>query len=186
VSARIRGNPNGAGSSEVRTTLCLVVKRKIVPKAWVLYWKHQVHQSLLVALDYEVVAVLPSSWQEARVCEVLERLYVERMSTADEMLIYRKSHSGPYKPHNPVALHGVPVSGLSYLIGHNPVLNARLVSHLRANGDDELEWVEFGPTHWPHLCEATGNPQCADAGKPPKSWNVVGRVRDWHESGAAL
>ncbi len=65
-------------------------KRRSI-KAWVLYWEIQPGGPSPVASDGEVAAILPAMWGEDRVCDVLERLYLERAATPVELMACKYS-----------------------------------------------------------------------------------------------
>jgi hypothetical protein len=137
-------------------------------KSWVLYWENMPGGPLPIALDNEVVAVLPPSWGEDRVKDVLERLYLERAMTAAELLGWRNRSSSPYPAVCATYLHHIKVTDLAYYCGHNPILTARKVEQLVAVGEHELAWAEIGVTHHSsQLCEAAGMKDCPLVGKEP-------------------
>lgn len=137
-------------------------------KAWVLYWEKQPGGPIPIAEDGEVVAVLPPAWGKDRVCEVLERLYLERAASPAELVQCRQSGTFPYKPQCAAYLHRLPVADLAYICGHNPVLVARHVENLVVLGDDEIAWDEVGVAHTPALCELAGEGNCQLANQAPK------------------
>jgi hypothetical protein len=59
-------------------------------------------------------------------------------------------------------------------------LTARRVERLRAD-DDALEWLEFGPVHLQHSCEAAGAPDCPRIGQPREEWSVRWEGGDWDD-----
>jgi hypothetical protein len=156
-------------------------------KSWVLYWEPMPGHPLPIALDHEVVAILPPSWGEDRVKDVLERLYLERTSTLDELLMWRNRGSSPYPPECGASYHGIRVVGLEYYCGHNPILKARKVERLVAIGEEELSWMEIGMTHTPFLCEAAGEEDCPLIGKEPYSIRKHGKraFRPWSQGNLA-
>jgi hypothetical protein len=134
----------------------------------VLYWEAQPGRPLPIARDHEVVAILPPSWGDDRVNDVLERLYLERAMTPSELVNWRSRGSSPYPPECGAYLHRVRVIGLEFFCGHNPILKARKVEQLRAVSEHELAWVEVGVYHrTATLCEAAGGKDCPLVGKEP-------------------
>lgn len=145
-------------------------------KAWVVYWELQCGRPLPIAQDSEVVGVLPPTWGRDRVCDVLERLYLERAMTSAELVQWRRVGASPYPPECGTYLHGVQVVDLEYFCGHNPILKARKVEKLISIGEHELRWEEVGVTHRSELCAAAGVPDCELAGQEPRrvtrSWRA--------------
>ena len=132
-------------------------------KAWVLYWEVQPGGPLPIAHNNEVVAVLPSRWGDARVCDVLERLFLERAAVPSELVAWRAGGS-PYPPKHLLWMHSNPVRDEGYYCGHNPILIARKIQHLRVLGDHELEWQELSVEHHADFCRATwGVADCPEA-----------------------
>jgi hypothetical protein len=97
-------------------------------------------------------------------CSHLEHLYLERAATLAEMLDWRKTGSAPYQPKCAAFMHNVPVGGLSYECGHNPVLIAYKVQNLTAPDEHELAWEEPGVEHRSDVCHRFfGVPNCTEA-----------------------
>jgi hypothetical protein len=141
--------------------------RRTGVNAWVVYWEVMPGGPLPIARNNEVVAVLPPRWGDARVREVLERLFLERAATPSELVEWRAGGS-PYPPKHLLWMHSVPVGGAGYYCGHNPILIARKVQRLRVLGDDELEWEEISAKHRAAFCRATwGVENCAEAERGP-------------------
>jgi hypothetical protein len=144
-------------------------------KAWVLHWEVRPGGPAPIAQDGEVVAILSSRMGVEKVKEVLERLYMQRAFSLAELVMFRRSGSGPYPVHSNVYVHGIEVSGLGYECGHNPVLIARLAERVRAISEDVIEWEEVGPLHASWHCAIHHLPPCADADKPPSRRRVRSR-----------
>lgn len=141
--------------------------RRAGVKAWVLYWEVLPGGPVPITCNNEVVAVLPSRWRDARVCEVLERFFLERAATPSELVVWRAGGS-PYPPRHLLWMHSVPYGGAGYYCGHNPMLVARKVQRLRVLGDDELEWEEMSAEHHADFCRATwGIEDCPEAKRGP-------------------
>ncbi len=101
-------------------------------------------------------------------CDVLERLYLERAVTFAELVSWRMKGSSPYPPRCGAYIHGVQVVRLEYYCGHNPILKAYKVENLSVDGDDLLEWDEIGPLHTRGLCaQIAGVKNCPLAAEGP-------------------
>lgn len=141
--------------------------RRAGAKAWVLYWEVLPGGPLSIARNNEVVAVLPPQWGDARVLDILERLFLERAAVPSELVEWRSSGL-PYPPKNLLWMHSVPVGCSGYYCGHNPMLVARKVQRLRVLSDDELEWEETSVEHHADFCRATwGVEHCPEAKRGP-------------------
>lgn len=141
--------------------------RRAGVKAWVLYWEVLPGGPLPIARNNEVVAVLPTQWGDARVCDVLERFFLERAAVPSELVEWRAGGS-PYPPKHLLWMHSVPVGGAGYYCGHNPILIARKAQRLRVLSDDELEWEEISAEHHAAFCRATwGVENCPEAKRGP-------------------
>jgi hypothetical protein len=137
-------------------------------KAWLIRWEHIPGNPGNIALDGEVVAVLPARLSENHVEEVLLRLYVERTASLAELVAWRQPRNAPYQPMPMFHTHGVRTYG-GLIIGHNPALVARYVEDLIAPDHDTLTWIERPPAHNPGLCEALRFPECELSTVVPES-----------------
>lgn len=138
--------------------------KSTVKTAWIIYW--EVMGDHYDVKDGDVVTVLSSRLGEERVKDTLDLLYKQFSYTLDERITYRQIGSGPYKVINPLKAHGIPVAGVQYSIGNNPMLTVRKVQNLRINGD-KLSWSEESVIHPDWLCNDRGFPDCPLKGKPP-------------------
>jgi hypothetical protein len=158
-------------------------KRSSGVKAWIIYWEVHPGHPLPVAHDNEVVAVLSAIWGNEKVKDILERLHLERTMTPAELLSWRGRASSPYPPQVGANRHGIPVEGLEYWCGHNPMLVARKVEQLMAIDEFELQWKQVGIRHYSFSCEAAGVRSCPLAGKDPpileKRWRRPGYGSTW-------
>lgn len=99
----------------------------------------------------------------------LELLYKQAAYTLEEQIKWRQPGRGPYKVENNLRLHGVPATGRSYSIGHNPMLTLKKVEQLRQTGNT-ISWIEKSLEHPSWLCKEIGHPECKLAGLPAQQW----------------
>jgi hypothetical protein len=131
--------------------------------AWLVYW--QVMGDQYDVKDGDIVTVLSSRLGEEKVKAALELLFKQCAYTFDERLEYRQYESGPYKIINPLRAHGVPVGGLQYSIGTNPMLTVRKVKNVQIK-DDKVIWDEESVAHPDWLCDLRKVSDCPLRGKP--------------------
>lgn len=132
--------------------------------AWIVYW--EVAGDHYQVKDGDVVTLLSSRLGEERVKSDLELLYKQFSYSLEERLLYRTFASGPHKVTNPLRAHGIPVAGIQYSIGDNPMLTVRKVKNVRVKSG-QLMWVEESVAHPAWLCEDRGFTDCSLKGKPP-------------------
>ncbi len=144
---------------------------KKVKRAWIFYWDFEgLENGLNVAADGEVVAILPANYSQDRVCFLLQRLFAERVHTASELLHGRSKHLE--EAFNPRRIHGVPNTGVEYVMGYysgvTPKLFAKLVYNLTEIDETTISWEEID---WPHkkwMCEIAKVEDCPDEKRGPK------------------
>lgn len=136
---------------------------KAAKTAWLIYW--EVMGDHYDVKDGEVVTVLSSRLGEEKVQAALELLYKQFSYDLEERMIHRQVGSGPYKVMNPLRAHGVPVAGLQYSIGNNPMLTARKVKNLKTK-DGVMSWQVESVAHPEWLCDHRHESDCPLRGKP--------------------
>ncbi len=122
--------------------------------------------------DNHLVTVLSSRVGIEKATAALELLYKQASYTLEEQIRWRQPGSGPYKVENNMRIHGVLADGISYSIGHNPMLTLRKVECLKQTGRT-ISWIEKGIAHPKWLCKDLGHGDCELAGKPAKTWTVI-------------
>jgi hypothetical protein len=132
--------------------------------AWVVCWEVMGNHNDVK--DGQVVTVLSSRLGTEKATAALELLYKQYCLTLQERIRYRQPGRGPYKVFNPLRAHGIPVAGIQYSIGDNPMLTIRKVENLRQE-NEKIVWSEKGVAHPEWLCRDRGEPECPLKSKPP-------------------
>ena len=146
-----------------------------IKRAWIIYWEREDFGSQLdIGEDGEVMAILPANYSSEKICFLLQRLYAERMYTAAEMLRNRSKHLE--KPFNPRRIHGVPQTGVEYIMGYfsstNPTLVARIAENINVIDEYNLTWQEITQPHLEWMCEGVAD--CPDGIREPIVREVKG------------
>ena len=146
----------------------VVKKKKAMAKtAWIIYWQVMGVSSIANIEDGQVIAVLSSRMGEEKATAALELLYKQAAYSLEEQIRWRQQGEGPYKVENHMRIHKIPVGGLSYSIGHNPMLTLRKVEKLKQTGNT-ISWIEKSAIHPAWFCRDRGYPDCEYAGLPAK------------------
>jgi len=141
--------------------------------AWVIYWENMPGKPSPKIGENEVVAILPIQWSGNRIKDVLIRMYLERAASPAELLEYRQISHAPYQPVCGLYLHKMPYGGL-YVVGHNPILNAREAFNVVASNEYTIEWDEISPTHHAEFCRINfGIEDCEEAARGPVTMHRV-------------
>lgn len=136
-----------------------------VKTAWVIYWESMGSNPEIPVVDNQVAAILSSRVGIEKAAAALETLYKQAAYNVEEQIRWRQPGAGPYKVTNNLRLHGVPAIGLSYSIGHNPILTLRKVERLK-HTETEVSWIEKSVAHPEWLCKEIGHPDCKLVGLP--------------------
>jgi hypothetical protein len=137
--------------------------------AWIIYWQVMGASVAITVKENEIVTALSSRLGIEKATATLEQLYRLHSYTLEEQIKWRQPGSGPYKVENNLRFHGVPATGRSYSIGHNPMLTLRKVEQLKQTGTT-ISWVEESVAHPAWLCKEIGHPDCKLAGLPAQQW----------------